>query len=226
MEFRIQEVDSSELENYSIKIVVIGDSGVGKSNILNRYVHNDFNHDSKATVGVELNTKSYKINDKIVKVHLWDTAGQERYKSITAAYYKGAKGALIVYDITKDDSFKSIDKWFSEIKEYGDKAIIPMLIGNKCDLKHLRTVQTNVGLDKAKILKMPFMETSAAEATNVDQAFIKLINGKLGIKIEIYDISIRKIEESEKNKDKLEDDKSFLKINSSGNVSKKDTNCC
>lgn len=178
MEFRIEEVDDSELESYSIKIVVIGDSGVGKSNILNRYVHNEFNNDSKATVGVELNTKSYKINDKIVKVHLWDTAGQERYKSITAAYYKGAKGALIVYDITKPDSFKSIDKWFNEIKEYGDKAIIPMLIGNKCDLKHLRAVESNVALDRAKVLKMPFMETSAAEATNVDQAFKKLINGK------------------------------------------------
>jgi small GTP-binding protein len=89
MELKIQEVEGSETEDYSIKIVVVGDSGVGKSNILNRYVHNEFNHDSKATVGVELNTKSYKINDKVVKVHLWDTAGQERYKSITAAYYKG-----------------------------------------------------------------------------------------------------------------------------------------
>lgn len=182
MEFNILEVDSTETESYSIKIVVVGDSGVGKSNILNRFVHNEFNHDSKATVGVELNSKSYKINDKIVKVHLWDTAGQERYKSITAAYYKGAKGAMIVYDITKHDSFKSVDKWYSEIKDYGDKSLFPILVGNKCDLKHLRAVETNAALEKAKLLKMPFMETSAAEATNVDHAFKQLINGILLIK--------------------------------------------
>ena len=177
MENKILEVDGSETENYSIKIVVVGDSGVGKSNILNRYVHNEFNHDSKATVGVELNTKTYKVNDKIVKVHLWDTAGQERYKSITAAYYKGAKGSMIVYDITKLESFKSVDKWYKEIKEYGDKALIPMLVGNKCDLKHLRAVDTNTALEKAKSFSMPFMETSAAESTNVDLAFKQLING-------------------------------------------------
>lgn len=178
MELKIQEVEGSETEDYSIKIVVVGDSGVGKSNILNRYVHNEFNHDSKATVGVELNTKSYKINDKVVKVHLWDTAGQERYKSITAAYYKGAKGAMIVYDITKQETYKSVDKWYKEIKEYGDKSLIPMLVGNKCDLKHLRTVETKEALERAKILSMPFMETSAAESTNVDQAFKQLITGK------------------------------------------------
>ena len=179
MELKIQEVEGSETEDYSIKIVVVGDSGVGKSNILNRYVHNEFNHDSKATVGVELNTKSYKINDKVVKVHLWDTAGQERYKSITAAYYKGAKGAMIVYDITKQETYKSVDKWYKEIKEYGDKTLIPMLVGNKCDLKHLRTVETKEALERAKTLSMPFMETSAAESTNVDLAFKQLITGKI-----------------------------------------------
>jgi Ras-related protein Rab-11A len=177
MDLKIQEVDGSESEDYSFKIVVVGDSGVGKSNILNRYVHNEFNHDSKATVGVELNTKSYKINDKIVKVHIWDTAGQERYKSITAAYYKGAKGAMIVYDITKLETFKSVDKWYKEIIEYGDKMLIPMMVGNKCDLKHLRAVETNVALERARSLNIPFMETSAAEATNVELSFQKLING-------------------------------------------------
>lgn len=177
MDFKIEEVNDSESENYSIKIVVVGDSGVGKSNILNRYVHNEFNHDSKATVGVELNTKTYKINDKVVKVHLWDTAGQERYKSITAAYYKGARGAMIVYDITKQETFKSVDKWYKEIKEFGDKSLIPMIIGNKCDLKNLRTVETEVATEKAKSFGVPFMETSAADSTNIDHAFKKLIKG-------------------------------------------------
>lgn len=177
MDYKIEECDGSEQEKYSIKIVVVGDSGVGKSNILNRYVHNEFNHDSKATVGVELSTKTYKINDAVIKVHLWDTAGQERYKSITAAYYKGAKGAMIIYDLTKTETFKSVDKWYKEIREYGDKTLIAMLVGNKSDLKHLRSVETSSGTEKAKSFGIAFMETSAAEATNVEEAFKKIILG-------------------------------------------------
>jgi small GTP-binding protein len=153
MENKIVEVkDYSDIEDYSIKIVIVGDSGVGKSNILTRYVQDEFNQESKATVGVELSTKTYKINDKYVKVHLWDTAGQERYKSITAAYYKGAKGAMIVYDITKPESFNNVDKWFNEIREYGEKNVSLMCVGNKCDLKHLRSVETNRALEKAATL--------------------------------------------------------------------------
>jgi small GTP-binding protein len=153
MESKITEVkDYAEIEDYSIKIVVVGDSGVGKSNILTRYVQNEFNQDSKATVGVELSTKTYKINDKYVKVHLWDTAGQERYKSITAAYYKGAKGAMIVYDMTKPESFNNVDKWFNEIREYGEKNVVLMLVGNKSDLKNLRAVDHENARDKAETL--------------------------------------------------------------------------
>jgi small GTP-binding protein len=143
--------DFHEIEDFSIKIVLVGNPGVGKSNILSRYVQNEFNHDSKATVGVELLTKTYKINDKYVKANIWDTAGQERYKSITHAYYKGAKGAMIVYDITKKDSFNDVDKWIGEIKEHGEKNISIMLIGNKLDLSNLRSVTTEEALDKAHV---------------------------------------------------------------------------
>jgi small GTP-binding protein len=153
MENRIEEVkDCTEIEEYSIKIVVVGDSGVGKSNILTRYVQDEFNQDSKATVGVELSTKTYKINDKFVKVHLWDTAGQERYKSITSAYYKGAKGAMIVYDITRPETFNNVDKWFNEIREFGEKNVVLMMVGNKCDLTNLRAVETKTALEKAETL--------------------------------------------------------------------------
>ena len=134
MEYKIEECDGSEQEKFSIKIVLVGDSGVGKSNILNRFVNNEFVHDSKSTVGVELNSKSFIINNTVIKVQLWDTAGQERYKSLTSAYYKGAKGALIIYDLTKSESFKSVDKWFREIKDYGEKNVVTLLVGNKCDL--------------------------------------------------------------------------------------------
>jgi len=178
MEAKIEEVkDQTEIENFSIKIVVVGDSGVGKSNILTRYVNNVFSHDSKATVGVELSTKTYKINDKLVKVHLWDTAGQERYKSITAAYYKGAKGAMIVYDITNKQSYDNVNKWYSEIKELGDKSINLMVCGNKCDLEENRIVKTEEALEKAQYLGVPIMETSAMNSTNVEDAFRKLILG-------------------------------------------------
>lgn len=152
MDTKISSIDSTESEDYSIKIVVVGDSGVGKSNILTRFVQNEFNQESKATVGVELSMKTYLIENKIVKVHLWDTAGQERYKSITAAYYKGAKGAMIVYDLTRKDSFKSIDKWYQEVIDYGEKNISTMIIGNKSDLKLLRCVDTEEALEKSKNL--------------------------------------------------------------------------
>ena len=125
-------------EDYSVKVVIVGDSGVGKSNILSRYVLDEFSNDCRATVGVELSTKSYLINDKVIKLHLWDTAGQERFKSITSAYYKGAKGAVIVYDITNKDSFDHVDKWLTEIRNLGGKGISVVVCGNKCDLAENR----------------------------------------------------------------------------------------
>jgi Ras-related protein Rab-11A len=152
MENLIDLKDYNDMEDYSFKIVVVGDAGVGKSNILTRYVQNEFNLESKATVGVELSTKAYRLNEKVFKVHLWDTAGQERYKSVTAAYYKGAKGAMIVYDITKIESFNNVDKWFNEIREYGEKNVALMLVGNKSDLNNLRAVDNSKALEKASTL--------------------------------------------------------------------------
>lgn len=153
MENKIEEVTSCEgLEDFAMKIVIVGDSGVGKSNILTRYAIDEFNYDSKATVGVELYSKLFKINDKHVKIHLWDTAGQERYKSITAAYYKGSKGAVIVYDITRPETFNNIDKWFNEIREYGEKNVQLIMVGNKSDLTDLRAVDTERATEKATTL--------------------------------------------------------------------------
>ena len=108
----IEEIDSKEVkEDYKLKLVVVGDSGVGKTNLIKRFANNTFNSNSKATVGVEFLSKSFKINNRVFKIEMWDTAGQERYKSITAAYYKGAKGALVVYDITSKLSFENLDKY-------------------------------------------------------------------------------------------------------------------
>ena len=172
----IEEVTSSDVrEDYKLKVVIVGDSGVGKSNLIKRFTSNEFNANSKATVGVEFLSKSYKINDKIFKIEMWDTAGQERYKSITSAYYKGAKGALLVYDTTSGQSFENISKWLSEIKEKTNKETKLILIGNKIDLKDSKVVSTELALAKAKEWGMPLTETSAKDATNVKEAFHDLL---------------------------------------------------
>ena len=175
-EINIEEVESQEIkEDFKLKIVIIGDSGVGKTNLLKRFVSNVFTENTKATVGVEFMTKSYKINKHIFKIELWDTAGQERYKSITAVYYKGAKGALIVYDTTSKPSFDDIDKWLNEIRDKSSNDIKLMIIGNKIDLKEFREVPNELAMNKAKELGIPLMETSALDATNVKEAFCDLL---------------------------------------------------
>ena len=160
-------------ENYDVlfKIVLIGDSFVGKTNIMSKYLMNEFHEDSKATVGVEFGAKKFDIEGKSVKAQIWDTAGQERYKSITTTYYKGAKGALIVYDITRKETFDSVDRWISEVLNSGDKNMTMLLIGNECDLDNQRQVTKEQGEEKAKAFKVAFLETSASSGENLDVAF-------------------------------------------------------
>ena len=102
--------------DYLFKVVVIGDSGVGKSNLLSRFTRNEFNLESKSTIGVEFATRTVSMEGKTIKAQIWDTAGQERYRAITSAYYRGAVGALVVYEITKDVSFTNVSKWLAELK--------------------------------------------------------------------------------------------------------------
>ena len=173
-----------EDEEYSMnfKMSLIGDSGVGKTNILNRYINNTFSETTKSTVGVELGTKVEEYNNTKIKVQIWDTAGQERYKSITKTYYKGAKGAFIVYDITKKDSFKNIDKWIQDLREFGEDDAVILIVGNKCDLEENREVTTEEVKKKAEVYKMAYCETSALKSKNINYAFqtlIKLVAEKM-----------------------------------------------
>ena len=188
---------SEEEYDMLFKIVLIGDSFVGKTNILNKYLKNTFNPDSKATVGVEFGSKSFNINDKTIKAQIWDTAGQERYHSITKAYYKGAKGAFLVYDITRKETFDSIDKWIPELQVNGSKDISILLIGNKNDLEDKRKVTQDEAEQKAKNFKVGFMETSAKSGDNLDKAFETLVHS-------IFDSSKRKAEKNEKVENKEE----------------------
>jgi small GTP-binding protein len=136
--------------NMIFKVVLIGDSGVGKTNIMSRYIKDEFSIETKTTVGVEFGAKKLEINGNNIKAQIWDTAGQERYKSITNAYYKGAKGALIVFDITRPSSFESVDKWITELKSKCDVDVSIIMIGNKCDLENERAVSKEESLKKAE----------------------------------------------------------------------------
>ena len=167
-----------EDDNYElmVKVVIVGDSGVGKTNIMSKYLKNEFHEDSKATVGVEFGSKQFNIQGHQVKAQIWDTAGQERYKAITSAYYKGAKGAFIVYDISRKNTFDSISRWVSDITATADKKITLILIGNKSDLEDQRQVTKEQGEEKAKEFGLAFLETSASSGDNLEKAFSLMIN--------------------------------------------------
>ena len=166
-----------EDDNYEMmfKVVLVGDSFVGKTNIMSRYLKNEFHDDSKATVGVEFGSKQFNIDGHTIKAQIWDTAGQERYKAITSAYYKGAKGAFVVYDITRKGSFESVEKWVNDLKAAADKSLTIILVGNKCDLEDQRQVTKEQGEEKANHLELAFMETSAFSGENLEKAFELMI---------------------------------------------------
>ncbi|CAK9165392.1 unnamed protein product [Ilex paraguariensis] len=237
--------------DYLFKVVLIGDSGVGKSNLLSRFTRNEFCLESKSTIGVEFATRTlqgnltcfpdspvmnsawnpnppsasnsppgptflmqatttfneldhpflavvaraelvynpgskaqpcigqlaeiahsqFLVEGRTVKAQIWDTAGQERYRAITSAYYRGALGALLVYDVTKPTTFENVSRWLKELRDHADANIVIMLIGNKTDLKHLRAVATEDAQGFAEKEGLSFIETSALEATNVEKAF-------------------------------------------------------
>ncbi|KAB1224715.1 Ras-related protein RABA4c [Morella rubra] len=171
--------------DYVLKVVMIGDSAVGKSQLLARFTRNEFSIESKATIGVEFQTKTLVIDHKTVKAQIWDTAGQERYRAVTSAYYRGAVGAMLVYDITKRQSFDHVARWLEELRGHADKNIVIMLIGNKTDLGSLRAVPTEDAKDFAQRENLFFMETSALECTNVESAFLTILT-------EIYRIVSKK----------------------------------
>ena len=162
------EDDSYEM---MVKVVLVGDSGVGKTNIMSKYLKNQFMENSKATVGVEFGSKLFNHQGHKIKAQIWDTAGQEKYKAITGAYYKGSKGAFIVYDITRKDTFASIERWVNDLKATSDPKLTIILIGNKNDLDDKREVSKDQGEEKAKSFGCAFLETSAFSGDNLDKAF-------------------------------------------------------
>ena len=170
----ISDLDS-EKESIKFKIVVIGEANVGKTSIVQQFVNNKFEETYEETIGVEFFNKTFKVNDKIIKIEIWDTAGSERFASITKNYYRGAQGVFIVYDITQKNTFDKIEVWLNEIKNYTKEEVDIILIGNKNDLENLRTVSNNMLINLGKNLGLAVMETSAKEFINIKEAFYLLI---------------------------------------------------
>ncbi|XP_064995373.1 ras-related protein RIC2-like, partial [Musa acuminata AAA Group] len=205
--------------DYLFKLVLIGDSGVGKSNLLSRFTRNEFNLESKSTIGVEFATRSITVDGKILKARIWDTAGQERYRAITSAYYRGAVGALLVYDVTRHTTFENVSRWLRELRDHTDPNIIIMLIANKSDLRHLIAVPTEDGKAYAEKESLYFMETSALEATNVDNAFAEVLT-------QIYHIVSRKAVEAGDDAASSAPPSTGERINVKDDASMRKLSCC
>jgi Ras-related protein Rab-1A len=160
--------------DYLFKLLIIGDSGVGKSNLLSQFADQVFNESYFSTIGVDFKIRTIAVDGKVMKLQLWDTAGQERFRSITTTYYRGAHGIIVAYDITSRTTFENVLSWVNEINRYAQQDVTMFLVGNKCDLDTHREVSTLEGQMLADQLKMKFLETSAKSDFNVDEVFITL----------------------------------------------------
>jgi Ras-related protein Rab-1A len=160
--------------DYLLKLLIIGDSGVGKSALMVKFVDNLFVDSHVSTIGVDFNIKTIKINGKEAKLQIWDTAGQERFRTITNSYYKGAHGIVMVYDVTDRTTFNNLKIWINECKKYAQSDANIILIGNKTDIVPYRQVSTEEGKEFADVNNMIFIETSAKQGNNVEKAFVEL----------------------------------------------------
>lgn len=163
---------------FTLKIVLIGDSGVGKSNLVMRFAKNRYEPKKQQTVGFEFATKTIRVGERRMRAQIWDTAGQERFQSLNATYYRNAVGAMIVYDITNRSSFENVTSWLAQVHEHSHESLVMILVGNKCDLAHLSNSRQVSTLEAARFAakhSMEFTETSALDATNVMDAFKKII---------------------------------------------------
>jgi len=158
-----------------LKLVIVGDSGVGKTNLVARYVVDEFNIESPSTIGVDFMTKTLTMDGLEVRAQLWDTAGQEKFRAIARTMYQGAKGAAVVYDITNRSSFEAVPHWVEEFQHHVPPTAVILLIGNKCDLEDQRQVPTETARAFAQDHGYLFLETSALDTTNVDKAFVTII---------------------------------------------------
>ena len=162
---------SEEDYDFIFKVLLLGNSDVGKSSIILRYVDQTWSDTFVPTIGVDFKVKTLEVDNKKIKMQIWDTAGQERFRTVISSYFRGSHGLFLIYDITNRDSFKNLENWLSEIEENANKNVLKFLIGNKCDLENDREIETKEGQDFANRNVMQFMETSAKEDKNINEAF-------------------------------------------------------
>jgi Ras-related protein Rab-1A len=160
--------------DYLFKLLLIGDSGVGKSCLLLRFADDTYTESYISTIGVDFKIRTIELEGKTVKLQIWDTAGQERFRTITSSYYRGAHGIIVVYDVTDNDTFTNVKQWLQEIDRYASEGVNKLLVGNKSDLTSKKVVEYTVAKEFAEQLNIPFLETSAKNATNVEQAFLTM----------------------------------------------------
>lgn len=162
--------------DYMFKILIIGNSSVGKTSFLFRYADDSFTSAFVSTVGIDFKVKTVIRREKRMKLQIWDTAGQERYRTITTAYYRGAMGFILMYDVTNEDSFSSVQDWVTQIKTYSWDNAQVILVGNKSDMQAERVVTYDRGKQLADQLGLEFFETSAKENINVKDVFERLVD--------------------------------------------------
>ena len=189
---------------YVVKIIIIGNQSVGKTNIINRYVKGEFSEDYNVTIGMDFLMCNIESNDKIFKLRLWDTAGSEQFRSITKGYYQNTSCALIVYDITDEESFKSVKQWIDDCQSFGSKKVHLVLVGNKIDLNEQRKITKEDAMELATEFGMDFYEASAKTGENIDDIFLGICKyisknideGQYDFKDPTNGVSVSNIEES------------------------------
>ena len=166
--------------DYLFKLLVIGDSGTGKSSLILRFADDSFNGSFISTIGVDFKIKTVDVEGFKIKMQIWDTAGQERFRTIVSSYYRGAHGIIVVYDVTDRQSFTKIQHWLKEIENYGTDRVCKLIVGNKCDLADKRVVDFASAKEFADELGIPIMEASARSRINVDEIFLAIAGDILG----------------------------------------------
>ena len=197
--------------DYIFKVLLIGNSDVGKSSLILRYVDQIWNDVFVPKIGVDFKVKSLEVDKKLVKMQIWDTAGQERFRNVISSYFKGAHGILLIYDITAKDSFKELENWLGEVERNANSQVLKILIGNKCDLEDRREISKDEGEAFAMRNGMQFMETSAKLNTNVNEAFEALA------KIMV---------ESSNKRNAINFEKKTIKVDKGANLNTQKKKCC